>query len=230
VIDDERLARDGLVAMLGEIPGVAVVGEADRVSVARDVIASKRPEAVFLDITMPRLSGFDLIEGLDHPPRVVVVTAYSEHAVRAFDCEAVDFLLKPVRRDRLVRAVHRLSVASGDGVYRTDDRICLHVPGRTIVVPVSQILSLEADGDFTRIVIEGGESVLICRPLGSYEVVLPAPPFVRLDRSTILNISRVDRIVLSGRGGEVRLRGRADALKVGRTALGVLRRVVQNKT
>ena len=107
IVDDERLARARARRMVGEIGGVRVVGEADSAAAARLLIASERPDLLLLDIQMPGESGFDLLAGLESPPAVVFVTAYDHYAVRAFEANAVDYLLKPYRLERLAAALER---------------------------------------------------------------------------------------------------------------------------
>jgi two-component system LytT family response regulator len=213
IVDDERLARQGLRQLLADVSGVTVVGEADCVRMAGELIAREKPDAVFLDIQMPGADGFSLLESLEVRPAIVFVTAHAEHAARAFDVEAVDYLLKPVRPERLEAAVRRVRSGLGDGQgfsegYQPGDRICFRTPQRTIVVPLAAVAALEADGDFTRIHLPGIPPLMICHPLGAYEKVLPAPLFLRLDRSLIVN---ADRIL----GSERRSRDAANLLIAG---------------
>jgi two-component system LytT family response regulator len=196
IVDDERLARQGLRQLLAEVPGVKVVAEADSARTGLEVISREKPDAVFLDIQMPRTDGFALLASLEVRPAVVFVTAHAEHAARAFDVEAVDYLLKPVRPERLEAAVRRIRAAKSDGqglceAYQPGDRMCFRTPQRTMVVPLAAVAALEADGDFTRVHVPGVPPLMICHPLGDYEKVLPAPPFLRLDRSLIVNAERI---------------------------------------
>ena len=112
VIEDSRLAREGLVRLLCAHPAVEVAGQAEDVATALPLIAAHRPDVLFLDIHMPGASGFDLLEQLDYTPRVVFTTAYSEHAIRSFDYHTVDYLLKPISAERLAVAIEKLL---GDG-------------------------------------------------------------------------------------------------------------------
>ena len=159
---------------------------------------------------------------------MVFVTAHSEFAVQAFEVDAVDYLLKPVRPHRLATAVARLRHALGQStdepVYSDSDRICFRTPGRTVVAPVEDLILLEADGDFTRITTEGGPPLLVCRTLGSFAETLPSPPLLRLDRSLMVNVERVETIEVSPtRGARITLRGLSAPVELGRTALRRLR-------
>src|SRR5690606_32211727 len=108
VVEDSRLAREGLVRMLQQFPELALVGQADHPQTALQLINEHKPEVIFLDIHMPGESGFDLLEKLDYTPRIIFTTAYSEYAIRSFDYHAVDYLLKPISQERLEKAVQKL--------------------------------------------------------------------------------------------------------------------------
>jgi two-component system LytT family response regulator len=222
IIDDEPLARQGLRQMLDAFGDVEVCGEAEGLQQAVDVISVLEPDGLFLDVEMPGGGGFDLIARLENPPPVVFFTAHSEFAARAFDVQAVDYLLKPVRRERLSMALQRLRHASTP--YAEQDRICLRTPGRTLVTPLEKVVLLEAEGDFTRVSVEGQSPILICQTLGSYEDTLPQPPFLRLDRSLIANTARIESIDSEPGGtGKLRLSGIPFTIPLGRAALRRLR-------
>ncbi|GAB4184089.1 MAG: response regulator [Terrimicrobiaceae bacterium] len=224
LVDDERLARQALRGLLHGLDDVIIVAEAASVDEARQALAAHPADAVFLDVHMPRADGFELLKAADQPPKVVFVTAYAQHAVRAFEFDAVDYLLKPVRRQRLMAAVERLRTACrGDTgtptAYQNNDQICLRTPGRTMVTALDQLVLLEADGDFTNVTVEGQPPLMICRTLGSYEAELPSPPFLRLDRSTIINTTRLLNTERISRDSErVNLRGLAGPIIIGRAA------------
>ncbi|MGA0094403.1 MAG: LytR/AlgR family response regulator transcription factor, partial [Chthoniobacterales bacterium] len=158
-------------------------------------------------------------------------TAHSEYAVQAFEIPAVDYLLKPVRPARLAEAVDRLRAALGrdseEPAYGETDRICLRTPERTIVTTAADILLLEAEGDFTRVTVDGEQPLLICQTIGNFERTLPGPPLVRLDRSLMINIERVETIEVSPtRGARVSLRGLEHPVELGRAALRRLREAI----
>lgn len=224
LVDDEPLARQGMRQLLSGHPSVAIVGEAQSTTAAAELVRREKPDAMFLDVRMPRANGFDLLAGLEAPPKVVFVTAHSEHALRAFEVEAVDYLLKPVRPERLAAAVRRLEAAvaarAAEAVpYQAQDRICLRLPRRTVVVSLSSVVAFLADGDFTRVFVEGEAPMLICHLLGHYERELPNPPFARLDRSLIINRNRILRLERHARSGvSLWLHGASDPFPLGRTA------------
>jgi len=232
LIDDEPLALRGLKAMLARQPAVSVVAEADSAEAALSLIPGVRPDALFLDIRMPEADGFQLLSSLEHAMPVVFVTAHSEYAVRAFEVQAVDYLLKPVSPERLGQAVRRLQAACGaetdeKNPYGMSDRICLRTPERTVVAPLADVLLLQADKDFTRVSVAGVAPILICQALGVYERNLPGPPFLRVDRSTMLNLSRIQSVEISpSRGARVFLHGLEHPVPLGRAALRRLRRAI----
>jgi two-component system LytT family response regulator len=229
IVDDEPLARRGLRDLLAARRDVQVVGEADCVEAARAMIEPLQPDAIFLDVRMPEADGFELITKLRDCPPVVFVTAYSEYAVLAFEVQAVDYLLKPVRPARLGQAVRRLQAVlgtsdSGQNPYGMSDRICLRTPEKTLVAPLGDIVTLQADKDFTRVSVADTPPLMICQSLGVYERNLPNPPFLRVDRSTILNLTRVHSVEVSpSRGASVLLNGSASPIPLGRAALRRLR-------
>jgi len=232
VIDDVEVERRLLRGWIGAQPELELVGEASSVDEAREVIERLRPDAVFLDVQIGESDGFRLLRGLGWRPAVVFVSAWPHYAIDAFAVEAVDYLLKPVTAGRFATTVQRLvrvQDGSGAGVVPlgAGDQICLNSTTTSQVVPVGAMRALVADGDFTRALLAGKPEVLVCRRLGSFEETLPAPPFVRLDRSLIVNAPHVDRLERLGRN-EARLwmRGLRQPLSVGRTAIERLRGVM----
>lgn len=111
VVEDSRLAREGLINMLQGFTELEIVGDADHPVSALKLIQETKPEVIFLDIHMPGESGFDLLEKLDYMPRIIFTTAYSEYAIRSFDYHAVDYLLKPISQERLSLAIHKLTAS-----------------------------------------------------------------------------------------------------------------------
>ena len=196
IIDDERLARQNLRQLIVSHGNLNIVGEASSATEALVLIEREHPDAIFLDVQMPGADGFSLLKNLEHPPRVVFVTAHTAHAAKAFDVEAVDYLLKPVRPSRFALAIQRLESRSPSEIaWEHMDKICLKSPGRTVIVPPERIVALVADGDFTRIFINGEKPLLMCHHLSFYEKTLPSPPFVRLDRSLMINATCVRTIL-----------------------------------
>ncbi|WP_395012434.1 LytR/AlgR family response regulator transcription factor, partial [Undibacterium sp.] len=115
VVEDSRLAREGLIRMLAKYPNIELIGQAENVRTAKELIAQDRPELVFLDIHMPGGSGFELLEQLDYLPKIIFTTAYADYAIRSFDFNTVDYLLKPIAQTRLDAAIAKLFDSEDEG-------------------------------------------------------------------------------------------------------------------
>jgi len=223
--DDERLALQRLRQLIAPHPNFQIVGEANTKAAAIKLIRKERPDALFLDVQMPGATGFDLLKALHPPPKTVMVTAYAKYALQAFDLEAIDYLIKPVTPQRFAQALHRLVTACTKKTvisktpYSLQDRICLRTPHQSMVVPIDSIPLLQADGDFTRIHIPNSAPLMICQPLGSYEKILPFPPFARIDRSHIINVNHITRLERKSRDeANLVLEGVNDKIPIGRAA------------
>ncbi|HLP01768.1 MAG TPA: response regulator [Opitutaceae bacterium] len=203
IVDDERLAREELRALLRAAPDVEIIGEAANATEAIDLLGRTTPDVLFLDIEMPGRNGFDLLSALPKSPReVVFVTAYDSFALRAFSVNALDYLMKPVRPARLeetlVRLRARLGAARaeeaeseiGGDVPATplgeDDQFFLRDGDRCWFVPVRTLILVEAEGSHTRIHLKDGKP-LLHRSLAAMEARLPASLFLRANRSQLVN-------------------------------------------
>lgn len=212
LIDDEELARLELRRLLGHHSEVEIIGEADGFTAGLELMQNVQPDLIFLDIKMPGRSGFDLLAALSAPlPRVVFVTAYDAFALRAFDVNALDYLLKPVHPERLASTLGRvkalpslsgepddaelLDAASEDGglPFAETDSIFLREADRCWFVPVQDIRYLETEGNYTRVHLKDA-SPLICRRLAALEARLPAPLFCRANRAQLVNVRFIERI------------------------------------
>ena len=207
IVDDEDLARGVIREYLAPYPGVQIVGECSNGFDAVKVIADLRPDIVFLDIQMPKLNGFEVLELLEVKPRVIFVTAYDTYAIRAFEVHAVDYLLKPFGKDRFDRAMQRVTASgpaepSGDIENLVRDarrlgspieRILVRDGTRVHVIPVAQIDHIEAQDDYVTI-HSSGKKYLKLERLAELESVLDPKRFVRIHRSHILNIERLARL------------------------------------
>lgn len=199
IVDDEGGARRGLRRLLAAHDGVRILGEAGSVAAAKDLLIGTTPDLVFLDVEMPGGAGFELLESLRPETKVIFVTAHSHHAVKAFEVDAVDYLLKPLAPARLAAALLRArqrvnAVAEPPPRYHRGDHLTLRDSRRTFVVPIRKIAALEADGDLTRFLISGGKPLLISQTLGRYTGILPNPPFVRISRSLMVNVDAVEAL------------------------------------
>jgi DNA-binding LytR/AlgR family response regulator len=197
VIDDERPALDELAFLLGRDPRVEAVTTADSVAEALRVIQDETVDAIFTDIRMPGLSGLDLARVLSRfrtQPAVVFVTAHEEHAVDAFELNAVDYLLKPVRDDRLAEAVRRVAEATPvSGGSADQENIPVELGGRIRFVPRADVLFAEAQGDYARLHTAEG-SHLIRTPLTTLEVDWRTAGFIRIHRSLLVALAHVEEV------------------------------------
>jgi two-component system, LytTR family, response regulator len=236
LVDDERLARKYLRELLDAHAGVCVVGEADGVAAAAELARQLAPDVIFLDVQMPPASGFDLLPLLDPAPAIVFITAHDEFAVRAFAVSAVDYLLKPVSTDRLALALqHVLSRRNLPAAVTTesaapfavglDDTLILRDSGRLRRVRARDIAALAGEGSYTRVYLSTERPMLVLRRMDAWETMLPAPPFLRAERSLIVNLERVTSLDIRSRDeGELRLEADGSpSLEVGRVALARLR-------
>ena len=204
LIDDERLARLELRRLLGAHPEVEIVGEARAADEALPMIAKLAPELLFLDIQMPGMTGFDLLEQLDDVPQVIFTTAYDEYALKAFEVNALDYLLKPVVPARLAAALARVRPRSEPSRL---EQVFVRDGERCWIVRLPEIFLLESEGNYTRVHF-GGERPLIRRSLNVLEEQLDPAMFFRAGRKEIVNLKWIDKVDITVTGGlRVTLRG-----------------------
>ncbi len=230
IVDDEPLSLRGLRLRLEQLPQIDIVGECVSGREAVDAIESLKPDVVLLDVQMPELSGFDVIDavGVDEMPVTIFVTAYDAHAIRAFDAHALDYLLKPVDDERFVRAVERararvaehnargreLSAAIREGRGESH-RIVMRDRGRVVIMPLAEIDWIDAEGDYLR-VHAAGRSYLIRHTMAVMEERLVARGFARIHRSTIVNVERVREVRSDGERDYLVVLGGGTSLKMSR--------------
>jgi len=196
VIDDERLARKDLIALLGAHDQVTVIGEADDVPSAVEAIRALNPDLIFLDIQMPGDSGFDLLEKMDVEAQVIFVTAFDEFAIRAFEVNALDYLLKPVNPERLAKALKKLEEKKPPPGRKLNinDRLFLMVGRFFKFLPVRAIMIIQAAGDYSEVLTADGSKGLTLKSMKDWETRLPPQHFVRIHRSTIINMDFIERV------------------------------------
>lgn len=209
IVDDTRLARQELRTLLADLPDIELLGEADDVPAAQAAIARLRPDLVLLDIQMPSGTGFDVIEGLDSAPLVVFTTAYDQYAVRAFEANALDYLVKPVDASRLAAALQRARSrlpetpwlgAAPRGLLGADDQVFLREGERCWFVALREISKIVVDGNYARVWFRG-ECALLARSLSALEARLDPALFFRANRNTLVNLRAVQAIDLAVNDG-----------------------------
>ena len=202
IIDDEPLARRELRRLLLEFPWVEIVGEAAEIVEAAEKVETLAPELLFLDIQMPGGSGFDLLARLEHLPQVIFTTAHSEHAVRAFEVNALDYLLKPVEPERLAAALSRIK--RGDGAQALPagapiEQLFVRDGPRCWFIPLREVSLLSADGNYVRL-LWGKLRPLLGRPLSVLEQRLDPKHFFRANRSQIINLDFIESVEVGVNG------------------------------
>lgn len=190
IIDDERLARQELKRLLSAHPEICLAGEASSGEQALDLIRQLHPDVIFLDIQMPGMSGFDLLERVQDVPQVIFTTAYDAYALKAFEVSALDYLVKPVVPARLAAAVARLRPQRS---HIPLERVFVKDGERCWLIPVADIFLLESEGNYTRLHF-GNERPLICRSLAALEERLDSAVFFRAGRKCILNLQWVESV------------------------------------
>jgi two-component system LytT family response regulator len=199
IVEDERLARVELVSMIRADGRLRIIGEAATLDEAVSLVTRLEPEVIFLDIRLGADSGFALLDhcGLQE---IIFVTAHDEHAVRAFEVNALDYLLKPVVRARLTEAIDRVLPGQRPGrpaapSIEEDDRLFLRLDDGWDFIRVREIAVILADGNYSRIRTLDGAERLVQKPLQEWEARLPSRKFVRVHRSTIANVDLIERTV-----------------------------------
>lgn len=221
VVEDSRLAREGLIKMLKEYSEINVVGAAEHPSTALSLIEEHQPDIIFLDIHMPGESGFDLLEKLEHFPKVIFTTAYSEYAIRSFDFNTVDYLLKPISHERLKSAIEKLSIQNEN--YKALSKPTLDIHSRMFVkdgdkchlIPLESICYFESCKNHVRIFF-GRENAFVKKSLNSIEERLPQKYFFRANRQYIVNLNEVVKIEESVSDGYEITMGDGKTLEISR--------------
>jgi two-component system LytT family response regulator len=248
IVDDEPLARKRLRDLLANERTLEIIGEASSGSEAVKVIHAEHPDLVFLDIQMPGMDGFGVIREIanDDPPLVVFVTAHDEHAIKAFEVQAVDYVLKPVLEPRLKEAVRRATERLRAGkrdmsgeLSRLLERLAQSTPpqaaigrlpikrdGSVTFVRTDDIDWLEADGDYVR--IHAGKATHVVRDtIGEVIAKLPAERFVRVHRSIVVNMERIREVQPWFKGDYVLILHDGTKLRSGRTYRAVVQALIE---
>jgi two-component system LytT family response regulator len=204
VVDDEPLARRELRRLLAAVAGIEIIGEAGNIDDARAAIEEMTPEVVFLDIQMPGGTGFDLLAQLDRVPHVVFTTAYDQYAVKAFEVNALDYLLKPIEPERLAMAlqkVHANARRTGSSQDAPLDQLFVRDGPRCWFVPLREVSLFSAEGNYVRM-LWGSERPLLGRSLTALEEKLDPQRYFRANRSQLVNLDFIDTVEL-GAGGRL---------------------------
>ncbi len=242
IVDDEELARKLLREMLASHPEIEIVGECGNGMEAVKAVAERKPELLFLDVQMPKLTGFDVLELVDPAGLAVIfVTAFDQYAMKAFDVHAVDYLLKPYSKERFEAALERAknqkaekapdatalaATARPAGQYL--ERIVVKDGTKVTLVPTAKLDYVEALDDYVSLATEGNK-LLKQQTISSLEAALDPAVFVRIHRSFVVNFERVSRIEPYGKESKVAVLGNGVKLPVSRAGYERLRKVMGEK-
>jgi two-component system LytT family response regulator len=211
IIDDERLARAELRKLLQDFPEVEIIDEAANAEEGIEKIEAQNPDLIFLDIQMPGKTGFDMLSSLEKSPHVIFTTAYDEYALKAFEVNALDYLLKPVEPKRLADAIQKLhfteakeSVSNGENINRSllteNDQVFVKDGERCWFVKLSEIRLFESVGNYAKVFF-GNNKPLILKSLNALEERLDEKMFFRANRKHIVNLRLIEKIEPYFNGG-----------------------------
>ncbi|MFO0357954.1 MAG: LytR/AlgR family response regulator transcription factor [Sphingobacteriaceae bacterium] len=206
IVDDERLARNELKTLLAQHKEIEVIAECANAAEAKEKIDSLKPDVVFLDINMPGKSGLELVEEISALPDVVFVTAYDEHAIKAFELNAFDYLLKPVQPQRLSETLKKLAekevVSKGENTGPLDENELIFIKDgeKCWFVKLSDVRLFESEGNYVRVYFENNKP-LILRSLNNLEARLNERQFFRASRKHILNLKWIASVETWFNGG-----------------------------
>jgi len=243
IVDDEELARAVIREMLRAHPEIEVLGECANGFEAVKMVSERKPDLLFLDIQMPKLDGFEVLELVGSNIAVIFATAYDQHALRAFEVHAVDYLLKPVSADRfeaaLERARQRLgaplaapiaelaAAAREPGHYA--ERIVVKDGTRVHIIPVAKLDYVEAQDDYVALASQGKKH-LKQQTISSLEALIDPKDFLRIHRSCIVNLERVSKVEPYGKDSHVAILSDGSRLPVSRAGYARLRAVLDSQT
>ena len=235
LIDDEPLARSMVAEYLEGYPQVEIVAECNDGFEGAKAIMNHQPDIIFLDIQMPKINGFEMLEIIDSQPAVIFTTAFDEYAIQAFEQHAVDYLLKPISKNRFDRAMAKFldsqHLEAGkkntrnllDNMYRTEgrlERIVVKTGAKIKIIPVSTIIYLEADDDYVKIHTDEG-TFMKNKTMASFEEQLDPAQFVRVHRSFIVRVDHIARLEPHEKDAYVAIL--ADGTQVGVSKSGYVR-------
>jgi two-component system LytT family response regulator len=198
LLDDERLARKQLRSLLAEFQQIAIVAEAASVPEGLRALETHRPDVVFLDIQMPAQSGFAFLEKAQQPFSTIFVTAHDRFAVRAFEVNGLDYLLKPVESERLAKAIGRLSQRNEPppvgAPLEASDYLFVTSGTAARFIQIKRIQCVSAAGPYSEVFADDGSKWMLLRSMKEWQARLPRTQFVRIHRSTLVNLDFVERI------------------------------------
>lgn len=199
IVDDEELARSDLHAMLSKFSEIEIVGEANCIRTALEAIEKYDPDVIFLDIQFPRESGFDLLDKINTRAKIIFVTAFDKFAIRAFEVNAMDYLVKPVDPERLALTIERLETEKAPEIgkapsFNYTDSVFLEHNNNLYFVKIDSIILINSAGAYTEVISSKGHKILAHKSMKEWESRLPGSSFIRIHRTSIINIEFIEKI------------------------------------
>lgn len=206
IVEDSRLAREELSSLLKSFPDISIVGEASNVKDALVILNNKNIDLLFLDINLPGKNGFELLEMLDSVPLVIFTTAYDQYAIKSFDYNALDYLLKPIKLSELERAILKAKRILDKETIPTEkrlSRVFIKDGERCWLVNINEIIMFESEGNYTKVFFENNKP-LIYKSLNLIEERIDPAQFFRANRSQIINLNSI-KSIKSGMGTSLKI-------------------------
>lgn len=236
-IDDERRSRKVLAELLSFIPDVNIIFEAGNVDEAVKEIRARKPDLIFLDIEMPKKSGFDLLKEIksdSHIPAIIFVTAYDRYALEAFKYAAFDYLLKPINRSELQNSLDRYKESrSKDGLgdklkelfhfMEEPKKLILDLRTGLLIIDPEELVYCEADGNYTHLHLKTGRVEMVSYNIGHVETLIKPYKFFRLNRSVLINVEHILKLDLRGKTCELSLNDKYLKFKISPAKLAELK-------
>jgi two-component system LytT family response regulator len=239
IIDDEPLARSLVKEYLQSHRDIEIAGECSDGFEGMKAIMQIQPDLIFLDIQMPKINGFEMLELLENPPQVIFTTAFDEHAIRAFENHAIDYLLKPFSKERFDKAIQKVRALTQNATIpdsrelletasmmpQQTQRIVVKTGGKIKIIPVGTIHYLEAADDYVKVITQEG-SFLKNKTMAHFEKVLHEDQFVRVHRSYLINIEQITRIDPYEKDGHLAILRNGSKIPVSKTGYLKLKKVL----
>lgn len=204
LVDDEQLARQELSYLLKDFSAIEIIGEAGNYDDAKSLIEELKPDLIFLDVNMPAKNGFELLESLRFTPYVIFATAYDQFAIKAFEASALDYILKPIREERLAKAIQKvvdeINSTSNERALDLESKVFIKDGEKCYFVKLSEIFMIESVGNYAKIFFEK-KSPLLHKSLNQLEEKLPETVFFRANRSQLINLNYIQNINAYFKGG-----------------------------
>lgn len=222
IIDDERLARLNLRKMLSIYSEIEVISEASNIEAGIKAIRDFIPDLLFLDVKLSDGTGFDLLNRVEFKGKVIFQTAYDEYACRAFEINALDYLLKPITKERLKNVITKLINSENEKNvrniqrFRYDDRIMIEQKKNIHFIKIENIIYIKADREYTTLFEKGGKEYLVLKSIGDWQKELPDEHFARVHRNSIINFNYIEHSERSGNSANIFLISIPDPISISR--------------